>query len=171
MTASVKRDFDITIRRLGGTEEAEECARLMASSEPWITLRRDYDLCLRILTDPTREVHVAMVDGRMVGFTILIMRGAFVGFVQTVAVQPQWRNRGIGTALIKFAEDRIFADTPNVFMCVSSFNEGARRLYENLGYEVIGELKDLIVPGHSEILLRKTIGPASEFKPRRRKKP
>ncbi len=171
MTASVKRDFEVTIRALEGTEEAEECARLMASSEPWITLRRDYDLCLRILTSPTREVHVALVDGRIVGFTILIMRGAFVGFVQTVAVQPEWRNRGIGTALIEFAEDRIFADAPNVFMCVSSFNEGARRLYKNLGYEVIGELRDLIVPGHSEILLRKTIGPTSEFKPRPRKKP
>jgi hypothetical protein len=31
------------------------------------------------------------------------------------------------------------------------------------GYEVIGELKDYIVPGHSEILLRKTIAPLTEF--------
>jgi hypothetical protein len=28
-----------------------------------------------------------------------------------------------------------------------------------MGYEVIGELKDYIVAGHSEILLRKSTGP------------
>jgi len=44
-------------------------------------------------------------------------------------------------------------------MCVSSLNLGARRLYDRLGYQVIGELTNYIVQGHSEILLRKTTGP------------
>jgi RimJ/RimL family protein N-acetyltransferase len=35
----------------------------------------------------------------------------------------------------------------------------ARRLYERLGYELIGELRDDLVRGSSELLLRKTIGP------------
>ena len=48
-------------------------------------------------------------------------------------------------------------------MCVSSFNGGARRLYERLGYEVVGELTDYIVQGHSEILLRKTVGPLTGY--------
>jgi hypothetical protein len=30
----------------------------------------------------------------------------------------------------------------------------------------VGELSDYIVQGHSEILLRKTMGPLSTFKPR-----
>jgi ribosomal protein S18 acetylase RimI-like enzyme len=63
-----------------------------------------------------------------------------------------------------FAERRIFSETPNAFICVSSFNGGARRLYERLGYQVIGELEDYVIPGHSEILLRKTIGPLTEFR-------
>jgi ribosomal protein S18 acetylase RimI-like enzyme len=42
---------------------------------------------------------------------------------------------------------------------VSSFNPRARELYERLGYEFIGELKDYLVRGHSELLMRKTIGP------------
>ena len=62
-----------------------------------------------------------------------------------------------------FGEERIFGETPNAFVCVSSFNKGARRLYERMGYEVIGELRNFIVPGHSEVLLRKTIAPLSEF--------
>jgi len=89
-----------------------------------------------------------------------------VGYIQTVCIFPEWRNSGIGTTLIAFAEERIFQDTPNAFMCVSSFNQNAQRLYERLGYRVVGELKDYIVPGHSEILLRKTIAPLTQFKKR-----
>jgi ribosomal protein S18 acetylase RimI-like enzyme len=48
-------------------------------------------------------------------------------------------------------------------MCVSSFNDGALRLYQRLGYQKVGELPDYIVAGHSEILLRKTIGPLAAF--------
>jgi [ribosomal protein S18]-alanine N-acetyltransferase len=48
-------------------------------------------------------------------------------------------------------------------MCVSSFNQAAGRLYQRLGYTMIGELTDYIVAGHSEILLRKSIGPLNEF--------
>jgi len=44
-------------------------------------------------------------------------------------------------------------------MCVSDFNTGARRLYERLGYRLVGELTDYIVAGRSELLLRKTGGP------------
>jgi ribosomal-protein-alanine N-acetyltransferase len=63
-----------------------------------------------------------------------------------------------------YVEKRILNETPNVFICVSSFNERVQKLYERRGYEVVGELKNWIVPGHSEILLRKTIGLLTEFK-------
>ena len=65
--------------------------------------------------------------------------------------------------MLKFAEELIFSKAPNVFLCVSSFNKKAQKLYRRLGYETIGKLKDYIVPGHSEILLRKTIAPITEF--------
>ena len=78
---------------------------------------------------------------------------------RTVAVREDWRGRGLGSALIAFAEARILPETPDVFLCVSSFNHRARALYERLGYEVIGELRDYIVQGHAEWLLRKTVGP------------
>jgi ribosomal-protein-alanine N-acetyltransferase len=158
------QNIDLEIRELNALKEAEECARLMSSSEPWITLRRDYDLCLKMLTDPARESYVAYLRQEIVGFMILHMRGAFVGFIQTVSVKPEFRNKGIGTTLLKFAEERILKETPNIFMCVSSFNPKAKQLYERLGYQFAGELKDFIVPGHSEILLRKTIAPISKFK-------
>ena len=77
---------------------------------------------------------------------------------------PERRNRGIGTNLIRFAEKRIFREAPNVFISVSSFNRRTERLYRRLGYEVVGELRDHAVTGHSETLPRKTIAPLSEFR-------
>jgi [ribosomal protein S18]-alanine N-acetyltransferase len=156
------------IRRLATDDEAWACAELMASSDPWRQLGRTLEQSYRIVQDPAREVYVALepspgADVPLAGFIVVSMRGAFVGYIQSVAVRPEWRGRGLGTALIEAAERRILQDTPNVFICVSSFNAGARRLYERLGYTVVCELADYIVRGHSEILMRKTTGPLSEF--------
>jgi ribosomal-protein-alanine N-acetyltransferase len=154
---------EFEVRRLATTAEARTCARMMAGSEPWITLRRGYEESLALFSDPDREVYVAVAGKEIAGFVILQMRGAFVGYLQSVGVVPGWRGRGVGSHLIAFAEERIFREAPNVFILVSSFNDGARALYERLGYEVIGELHNYIVAGHSEILLRKSIAPLSEF--------
>lgn len=155
-----------TIRRLATDAEAARCAQLMATSEPWLTLGRDYDAALALLRDPSRETYVALLGGEVAGFVILLMTGALVGYIQSICVAPERRSRGLGGRLIAFAEERIFRDFPNVFLCVSSFNPRARDLYLRLGYREVGELADLIVPGHAEILLRKTLGPLRNYRPR-----
>jgi ribosomal protein S18 acetylase RimI-like enzyme len=152
---------------MGAANEIHACAEMMAGSEPWITLQRSYEDSVQILSDPAREVYVALAQGEIVGFTILQTQGPFVGYLQTVAVAPRQRGQGIGTRLIRFAEERLFGEFPNVFICVSSFNPGARRLYERLGYKAIGELSDWIVRGNSELLMRKSIAPITEFTPSR----
>jgi ribosomal protein S18 acetylase RimI-like enzyme len=152
------------IRKLRHEEEARQCAQFMVNSEPWKTLRRAYDGSMRMLLDPEREIYLALVEDEIAGFIILQMKGAFVGYIQTVGVFSAWQGQGIGSRLIQFAEERIFTESPNVFLCVSSFNERAQKLYRNLGYEEVGELKNYIVAGHSEILLRKTIAPLAAFR-------
>ncbi len=154
----------VEIRPLASDEEAQACARLMAGSEPWITLGRDYESSLGILRDSSKERYVAREGKDLVGFLILNMGGAFAGYIQTVCVAEKNRGQGIGAWLVAFAEERIFRESPNVFLCVSSFNSGARRLYDRLGYRVVGELPDYLVVGHSETLMRKTIGSLSEFR-------
>lgn len=153
----------IVVRPLESDAEARVCARIMATSEPWVTLGRDYEASLALLRDPSRETYVARTEGEVVGFVILDMRGAFVGYIQSIALRENWRGRGLGTHLIEFAEQRILRDSPNVFICVSSFNTRARALYERLGYQVVGELRDYVVRGHSEWLLRKSVGPLTDW--------
>ena len=154
---------ELTITPMETEAEARSCAHLMATSEPWLTLGRGFEDSLRVVRDQTREVHLAREGDEIVGFVILCMTGAFVGYIQTICIHAGCRGLGLGSRLVAFAEQRILRESPNVFMCVSSFNHDALRLYERLGYRVVGELTDYIVQGHSEILLRKTVGPLATF--------
>lgn len=155
----------LTIRPLRETSEACCCAEFLLASEPWVTLRLTFEQAMQSLTDPTRDVYVAMINDQIVGVLSLFLSGTFKGYIQLLGVHPGWRCQGIGTRLIQFAEERIFRLSPNVFLCVSSFNLHAQKLYERLGYQRVGELPDFVVKGFSEILMRKTRGPLLGFKP------
>ncbi|MCW3088577.1 MAG: putative acetyltransferase [Sediminibacterium sp.] len=140
------------------------CANLMAANEPWLTLQRNYDDSLQLLTDPLSEVYLVSEAGTRAGFIMIKMKGSFTGYIQSIAFDAPARGRGIGQAVIGYIETLIFQAHPNVFICVSSFNTRAQQLYLRLGYEVIGTLKDYVIRGHDEILMRKTRGSLHDFK-------
>jgi Acetyltransferases len=156
---------EIEISPLAGDTEARVCAAMMASSDPWLYFGRTFEQCLARLTDSSGEVWVARAGGVPRGFIILILQGAFVGYIQIVCVDAGARSGGIGSRLVRFAEERIFREFPNVFLCVSSYNDRARALYERLGYRLVGELTDYLMRGESEFLMRKSAGPLVEFLP------
>jgi ribosomal protein S18 acetylase RimI-like enzyme len=153
----------LQVRPLATPDEAEWCATLMSSSEPWLTLGRTFEASLRLLQDPTREVYLAESGTERAGFLILSLAGPLSGYLQTICIAPGSRGQGLGSELLAFAEARIFQVSPNVFLCVSSFNPEARRLYERSGYKLVGELGDFLVPEHSELLFRKSLGAWSGF--------
>ena len=155
----------LVIRPLQDAAEARFCARFMAASEPFLTLGLAEESIFQRLTDPAREVHVATLENQIVGALILHLSGPLNGYVQTIAVHPDWRQRGLGARMMAFAEERIFRQSPNVFLCVSHFNQRAQTFYERLGYRRIGELENYLQTGSAEILLRKTKGPLLGFVP------
>jgi len=157
--------MNVEIRPLRDETDVEHCARLMSTSEPWTRLGRDYDASVVVIRDPAAEVYVAELDGRFAGFIILLLSGVLNGYLRTIAVEADLRGAGVGSRLVAFAEERIFSQSPNAFLCVTSFNDRARSLYERLGYEYVGELKDFFVPGVSELLYRKTRGPWKDYRP------
>jgi len=137
--------------------EREWCARLMASSEPWITLGRGLETCRTASLDPAYVVLVARLPGRPAGFIRLHPRGvAGSPYVASVAVDGTARGLGVGTALLHAAEAR-FPSARYIFLCVSSFNVRARSLYERHGYRLVGELPDYVVDGFSELLMARRL--------------
>ena len=131
---------------------------LMAASEPWTTLGMDAATCRAGFDGLCKEVFVAFCDGEPAGLSIMQVCGSFDGYVQILFVSQRFRGRGLGKKLLKFCEERIFRRSPNVFICVSSFNTPARQFYENAGYAVVGVLNGFVRQGFDEVLLRKSIG-------------
>jgi ribosomal protein S18 acetylase RimI-like enzyme len=137
----------------------EWCARLMASSEPWITLQRDLDGCRQVLSRPGTELFVARAEssGDPVGFVLVAPYGlAGSPYIASIAVAPAAQDQGVGSQLIKFTEQH-YRDRAHLFLLVSSFNPRAQQFYRRHGFEFVGELKDYIVPHHSELIFHKRL--------------
>ena len=153
-----------TIDKLGSISQIEYCAEILSNSEPWITLGMTREHIKNFLIDPVSEPYLQKVKNVVIGVVIMQMQGPFPGYIKIIAIAPNWRGKGYGRQLLEFSEERIFRDYPNVFLCVSSFNLNAQDFYQKMGYDQEGELKDYLIEGQSEILLRKSRGPVMGYK-------
>jgi ribosomal protein S18 acetylase RimI-like enzyme len=159
---------------IGPADEADYdwSARVMASTDPWITLGRDVARCMASLRRPHADLYLARrgahgaagadgADGaagqERLGFIALQEQGvAGSPYVVAIAVAAEARGLGVGSALLRFAERR-YPSARHIFLCVSDFNTRARALYERQGYTLVGELKDYAAPGYSELLMHRVI--------------
>ena len=156
------KDLKPDIRRICTEMEKIICAEIMAGSDPWTTLGFDHDQLMNTFNDAFNEVYAAYVKDEIVGAIIIQTKGAFSGYLKSIAVKSGWRDKHLGKMMMKFIENIVFSNSTNLFLCVSSFNPDAKRFYLKLGYQVVGELKNYLVEGHNEILMRKTTGPILE---------
>lgn len=143
---------------LANDTEKDLAATLLATSEPWITLRITEDQCRKNCHDPEYLLYIASANNKPAGVIILDPRGlAGSPYIKSIAVYPEFRGHGIGTSLLSFAEDLFKGKAKHMFICVSSFNNRARKLYEKCGYNMAGEFRDYIIEGASEILMHKVL--------------
>jgi ribosomal-protein-alanine N-acetyltransferase len=144
------------------------CRRLILGSEPWLTLQYDdADVHSIVRSVAGANLLVAQVDERTVGFA-LSAPGVLLGeYLRILVVEPAYQSRGVGQRLMKELERRAFQRWPNVYLCVSDFNTGARRFYRRLGYEEVGLLRDLLLPSRGEVLMRKSVAAWTTFKGKR----
>jgi ribosomal-protein-alanine N-acetyltransferase len=139
-------------------EERDWTARLIASSEPWITLGTTLEICLKFCNDKEYMVFIAHSGSDPCGAMVIHPRGlASSPYLKSIVVDGKFRSLGVGRTLLGFAEDYFRERSKHFFMCVSSFNPRARDLYERLGYSKVGEFEDYILEGESEILLHKRL--------------
>jgi len=82
---------------------------------------------------------VACVDNSVVGYVIAIREGSGTGVIQSVAVLPEFRKRGIGRKLMESAID-FLADCDRVMLFARRTNEAAAQLYRNLSFRETGRV-------------------------------
>ena len=139
------------------SDDYEWSALLMATNEPWITLRRDLEGARSAVRRPATELFIARDGDERLGFLLLAPYGlAGAPYIATIAVDARARGRGVGSHMLRWAEHR-YADRRNIFLLVSSFNTRAQQLYVRHGYEPVGEIPDYVVPGYSEVIMRKRL--------------
>jgi ribosomal-protein-alanine N-acetyltransferase len=147
-------------------DDFSACAEIMSRTDPWVRLGMDQEQCLKSFEGSFREVHLLKSGDEIIGFVIMQPQGTFKGYIQTIAVDENYRGKGYGTQLLKFCEQSILQYSPNIFICVSLFNQKAIKLYAKFGFELVGELKDFVKKGYTELLLRKTVGAIVGYKGR-----
>ena len=95
---------------------------------------------------------VAEVDGHVVG-VVGAGPGEFSGTVALTSlwVDPHFRGRGVGTALIGAVEDWAKSqDLTQVLLWVTEANRSAERLYERLGFKRTGRVSE-VRPGEPAV--------------------
>ena len=105
----------------------------------------------------------ATIEGRLVGYAITwtIIDQAELG---NVAVAPEARRRGLGRLLVEAALRRVRArGARECFLEVRESNDGARRLYQSLGFSPIGRRRRYYSdPTEDALVLRASLSPPTD---------
>lgn len=164
MTNVPPNAINFEIQRSASDDDLRACARLMARTSPWSRLFFSEAQCLANLSSPLITVHLARSPaGERLGFLATLPAGlGSEPLLEYLCVDEARRNSGIGTSLIAYFEDHMYADAANLYLFVSDINPDAVRLYERLGYKRIGVLPDYNIVGQTEFLYRKYRRPRQE---------
>ena len=143
-------------------DDRNDIVAMLADSEPWKTLGYT-DADWKKLFDPLpagREGFVIESGGGVAGFALLRQKFLIGDYLELLVIAPSARHKGLGRSLLTHLEGLVFERATNLFACVSDFNKEAREFYNHNGYQELGPMPNFLIPGSSEILLRKTSGPA-----------
>ncbi|HWI60888.1 MAG TPA: GNAT family N-acetyltransferase [Symbiobacteriaceae bacterium] len=87
---------------------------------------------------PDADHRLILVEGEKAG-RIMVWRGQDRIQLVDVALLPQYRRRGIGLALLQDLQQETAAVGKPLALSVLKTNDGARRLYERLGFRITGD--------------------------------
>lgn len=144
---------------------AKPAAIQKASWRDLMAVRQLEDLCfpkdswplldiLGVLTLPNVVRLKAIANDQMVGFAAGdYRRGKNLSWIATIGVLPEYRGRGIGTALLNECEARL--NTMRVRLCVRRSNQAAIRLYEHSDYHQVSTWQGYYQDGEDALVFEK----------------
>lgn len=97
-------------------------------------------------------------DEELVGFAVGVVEPEFRGHVVVLGVSPEFRRMGVATELMRQLEAGFRAHQVHlVHLEVRTTNDGARSLYEGLGFRVAGRRLGYYTNGDDGFLMVKTV--------------
>lgn len=88
---------------------------------------------------PEAEHTIILADGEPAG-RLYVRREPRLLVLMDITLLPGWRNRGIGSALVRELLAEAAADGREVTLHVEKWNPAARRLYQRLGFTDSGDI-------------------------------
>ena len=130
-----KASSDISVKiELATDGERDWAAGVMAAADPWLTLGVTLEQCRMVCHDLQYIVYIAHHSAQPTGLIILHRHGlAGSPYIKSVAVAANTRSRGIGKALIGFAEDLFRPEAKHIFLCALLLIAGRNNFTSNLG--------------------------------------
>ena len=111
-----------------------------------------------VLTFPQIIRLKAVDQNQMVGFIAVDLRRAQqIAWIATLAVYPDYRKAGVGSALLTACESKI--DLPIVRLSVRQSNHPAIELYSKYGYQQIDVWKSYYKGGDNALIFEKVLSP------------
>jgi len=122
-----------------------------------------------ILAEFPETFLVAEIDGALVGYVMCRIEYGFShlkrlglarkGHVVSIAVKPEHRGKGIGTALMRASQDAMVAKTATEsYLEVRVTNSEAIALYQRLGYAVSSRLEAYYKDGEAALVMAAKLG-------------
>ena len=142
-------NFEIRHSVHGDLQDALQLDKEAFGSDAWTFL--DY---ISVFTDRSVCRFTAFADGQFAGFAAAEPDEEGYVYLLTLAVDPKYRRRGIGTALLKHCENAYEAVGARLF--VDDQNQAAIRLYEKAGYQAAGKIPGYYMNGHDALVMEKT---------------
>ena len=135
MTFTSKDKFDVTIREFQETDYDGLISLWAESKLPYKPKGRDrLDRIVTELTLGVGYLLVAVIDQKLVG-SILATHDGRKGWINRLAVAPQWQRQGIARMLTNEAEKRLSDAGIGIFAClVEEPNPLSTKTFEALGY-------------------------------------
>ena len=97
------------------------------------------DILKKIIENPDHIIHVAEVDGKIVGSTTLLIEQKFiheggkVGHIEDVVVSKEFEGRGIGLKLVTSLLE--VANAKNCYKTILDCNDELIPFYERIGFK------------------------------------
>lgn len=143
----------------GESKYLEDCYEALIKSEIGRAYFLSFDSRKMLMSAlESGEVDAALdEDGKCLGFIWYQRHGAFGAhtYLHIIAVKDEYRGRGIGKKMIAEFEENTFKLDNMIFLMVADFNTEARKLYESLGYSLVGIIPKFYRNGIDEYLMMK----------------
>lgn len=149
--------------RLGALDPfaAAALAPQLAAIDPWARLGTSsagLEQTFLSSSMPGRQGWCMHVDDAPAGAMIVQENWLLGPYLQHLSVLPRYQREGLARRALGWWETNARGQHQrNLWLCVSSFNEPAKALYQANGFKQVGVLDNLLVVGLDEVLMRKQL--------------